>query len=354
MNEEKNRIDALDGIRTFAFLFIIATHTNGFCLRGIGGGIGVPMFIVLSGFLVILPFCKKEEYGYKSLKDVILFYIKKISRIIPLYWLVLFTVYWLDGEKLIGNTNSLIKNMFFISNTGHLWYLQQEMLFYLLTPIIVQICYLLNRKLKINTMLLAFILFVSGILLQLFLTADKIYLFSNGHRQQILIGLFIIGIAFGFFYKTIYKKIKLSKFLSVILDMLILFIIIIAICIAIYYKKYLPEIAKIHVPGWSDPIYGSIFTGILIIISIINSNGIVSKFLSMNIFKLLAKTSYCAYLVHFYMLPYQAFISDNKNFIIITLLSIGLGLISSSTIEPFFPNLLKKITVKIKVNRNKE
>jgi peptidoglycan/LPS O-acetylase OafA/YrhL len=98
--------DVLDGIRGVAILMVVAYHTfytnpgSGALMRTIGGALGtgwmgVPIFFVLSGFLISYPFFRERtvdgkfwyQRGYTS---------RRIGKIIPPFYLsiVIFTLYY--------------------------------------------------------------------------------------------------------------------------------------------------------------------------------------------------------------------------------------------------------------------
>lgn len=103
----------LDGLRFFAALMVILQHTSdykSFAVPGYSdvfrnylselGGYGVTLFFVLSGFLIsYLLFAEKEKNGTVDIKN---FYLRRILRIWPLYFLygilIIFTVDFLFSK----------------------------------------------------------------------------------------------------------------------------------------------------------------------------------------------------------------------------------------------------------------
>ncbi len=100
INQSKNSIQLpnLNGLRFFAALVVLISHVeliksamglnNKFRLmeRLNLGGFGVYFFFVLSGFLITYLLLKeKERYNSISVKD---FYLRRILRIWPLYYLI--------------------------------------------------------------------------------------------------------------------------------------------------------------------------------------------------------------------------------------------------------------------------
>jgi len=100
-------LDVLDGIRGVAILMVVAYHTlytnpeHGYVARTFGyvvrgGWIGVPIFFVLSGFLISFPFFKGRDsdpsfwcprgYGWRRLAKIIPPYYLSIVLFLGFYW----------------------------------------------------------------------------------------------------------------------------------------------------------------------------------------------------------------------------------------------------------------------------
>ena len=80
-------IPELDGVRAIAVLLVITAHMHNRFWDALGGWLGVYIFFVLSGYLITSLALKEEaETGALSLRS---FYIRRIFRIFPLYYLVL-------------------------------------------------------------------------------------------------------------------------------------------------------------------------------------------------------------------------------------------------------------------------
>jgi peptidoglycan/LPS O-acetylase OafA/YrhL len=80
---------ALDALRAFCILIVITVHTydDGRLWRWLGGGQGVTIFFVLSGYLITtLALREERRRGSVSLRA---FYVRRCCRILPLYYLTL-------------------------------------------------------------------------------------------------------------------------------------------------------------------------------------------------------------------------------------------------------------------------
>jgi peptidoglycan/LPS O-acetylase OafA/YrhL len=82
------RFDALDGLRAVAAVIVVFFHFGGPQSRFLSGWIGVHIFFVVSGFLITTLMLREyDRNGRISLRD---FYLRRVFRIMPLYYLVLF------------------------------------------------------------------------------------------------------------------------------------------------------------------------------------------------------------------------------------------------------------------------
>jgi peptidoglycan/LPS O-acetylase OafA/YrhL len=142
---------ALDGLRGLAILLVVVYHNFGFIDVFFFGWLGVDLFFVLSGFLItdiLLRSLGKKDY----LKN---FYIRRILRIFPLYYLclILFLIvvprlnmslnvdYYRDNQVWLW---TYLQNWLFIFKDGgqtqalhHLWSLGVEEQFYLIWPLAI-------------------------------------------------------------------------------------------------------------------------------------------------------------------------------------------------------------------------
>lgn len=139
-------VPALDGLRGVAIALVVAFHYTGFPF---GGGSGVDLFFVLSGFLITTLLIEEmSEAGRISLSG---FYARRARRLLPalIVMLAAFSVISLaKGHDPLGDlgrfgfyTGNITKA--FIAphapDTGlnHLWSLAEEEQFYLVWPLLV-------------------------------------------------------------------------------------------------------------------------------------------------------------------------------------------------------------------------
>jgi len=203
-------IPGLDGIRGVAALMIMFLHfvpnynstAHPFLsiLRKLAiiGQCGVPLFFVLSGFLItrILLYTKNNPDYFKQ------FYLKRVLRIFPLYYLYLvinfFLIPWFTDTP-VPDLNLTWPYYLYLQNIAmtfnwkmfdlpHLWSLAVEEHFYFIWPIVI---YFFSNKLTLKI--------IAGIIIFAFLC--RIYLVS-------------IGIGTYYFTLTTFDSLAIGAFLA--------------------------------------------------------------------------------------------------------------------------------------------
>lgn len=128
------------------------------------GAIGVTCFFVLSGFLI--TWLLLSEGNRKGKIDIRKFYLRRVFRIWPLFFLVLIIAYFILPSHLLYNKEGFILNLFFLTNIAYmleliptlfhpLWSIGVEEQFYLFWPHIFK-----SNKIKVilNSCLLLLVL----------------------------------------------------------------------------------------------------------------------------------------------------------------------------------------------------
>jgi peptidoglycan/LPS O-acetylase OafA/YrhL len=157
---EKRHNHALDGLRFFAFLMVFFFHALQWSRWGNlpfirFGYLGVPIFFVLSGFLIggiLLDLKDKNEPGFGLGAKLKTFYIRRALRIFPVYYLfigILAVLMALSGRSDSVAQESFFWHLSYLTNfrsfavgmdrirEGHFWSLAVEEHFYMLAPLVV-------------------------------------------------------------------------------------------------------------------------------------------------------------------------------------------------------------------------
>lgn len=142
-----NRIGGLDALRGIAVLLVVAAHTVS---RTLGGGVGVTIFFVLSGFLITSLLLKEQRTS--GTLDLRAFYVRRALRLFPALavvlavtpilmalvndprmdqygqWAFVAGLYLMDFARAFGMAETPL---------GHTWSLAVEEQFYLLWPLLL-------------------------------------------------------------------------------------------------------------------------------------------------------------------------------------------------------------------------
>lgn len=211
-NTVRRHYPGLDILRGIAIIMVLFYHNFSVVPLADFGFLGVDLFFILSGFLItdILLFEKNKENFVRN------FYVRRILRIFPVYYLTLFfliyfypfffnTVY--DTQYYRHNQYwfyLFFQNWLFIAKPmektfllNHFWSLAIEEQFYLLWPAVI----LLFRKKQqlLGATLILFVLGFTGRLLLLLLYSSNNYqtLFTFCRFDGILIGCALAVFNFG-------------------------------------------------------------------------------------------------------------------------------------------------------------
>jgi peptidoglycan/LPS O-acetylase OafA/YrhL len=155
----REHLPVLDGVRAIAVMIVIVFHywqrfTYGpYTLVGklaVWGQTGVDLFFVLSGFLItgILLDSKGSKHFLRN------FYVRRILRIFPLYYLTLLAVYVISPLLHLSNWTPWKNSVWFfvylqnipmtfapalVSGPGHFWSLAVEEHYYLVWPFLIML-----------------------------------------------------------------------------------------------------------------------------------------------------------------------------------------------------------------------
>ena len=303
---------AIDIIRIFAFVFIVFLHTlnRQFGVDVWMGGyaiisIGVNLFIMISGYLLL---DKTEE--------AIVFFKKRILNILPLF-LVFNIIYIYFGKIPIM---PILKGK--AISASHFWYIYMILGLYLLTPWLQKVLKYAEKE----TLFVVFLWFLCNILnpyLRYFNLAE--IPFSNFPLTG-FIGYYILG----YFVKKYDNKVKRASFI------LIIVIYALGFLLSFLSTKYVLAVTGKRVSDFFDK----------------NSLGTFIMTLSFFVFwckfnfskrdriiKIVADSTYFAFLVHLIVLYFIIKISDEMIFK--SVMTIGISIILG-----ILYNLLKQINIK--------
>jgi peptidoglycan/LPS O-acetylase OafA/YrhL len=197
------RVPALDGLRGVAILLVVGRHAF---LTPIGGGYGVDLFFVLSGFLITsLLLAERDATGTIGFRH---FYARRARRLVPALTAMLAVYFAIeaaagrasDAARAIAAGGFYTANIFQAfwphvigrSALGPLWSLAQEEQFYLVAPFVLLL--LLSRTSEQTVKRIVFALISVVVVERLVLTridgaSQRIYAGPDTHSDGLLVGM---------------------------------------------------------------------------------------------------------------------------------------------------------------------
>ena len=250
----------LEGLRGIAALIVVFSHASNYFIKrndvqialenlnlynlrenilialfncGQGAGqVGVMIFFALSGFLLVSQFCAEnpQDIDFKT------YYWKRIIRIIPFYYLILFSSMLIEQYTSLivfdVKLNEFIFHILFIQGNSVLWTIGPELLSYLFIPLTI-LLYLRMRSYLLLGYVAAFVVgfytqiaalliinyFLLGQFLALYLNEKPVRQLDRGNALSLLL-LLLIFISFPL-AKSLYSPDQTSGWGSVQLFLII-------------------------------------------------------------------------------------------------------------------------------------
>lgn len=355
--KNKEHLKGLDSLRAIAALIVVWSHIE--FIKGLknipqnnfiffpNAHFSVTLFFVLSGFLITFLLVKEfQKYQTISFKD---FYIRRILRIWPLYYLIILISYFFTEHQISNRTLLLCISIFpnippalksSWEGSPQIWSIGVEEQFYLFWPLFI---YFIIRK-KSSFFIFVFIIIYTA-LPYLFnfinlhcIENEKLYSFTEKFFYHTKFNCMAIGGFFGFnlaFDKKWLSKIYNNTYLTI-------FLIILA---------FGTWFLGIKFGRFTEEIYALLFA--LMILCIVQNKKIN---IDNKITSGLGKISYGIYMYHWLTILFLIKILspiENKDYyemilyISVFTLTIFISWISYNTYENFFLNLKKKYETKL-------
>ncbi|MCH2175605.1 MAG: acyltransferase [Lentisphaeria bacterium] len=290
-------IPEIDSLRFIAIMAVMLYHLNDFLriktMRNISndylgsilkqGSFGVPLFFVISGFVIALPFIKayKKNIPTPSYKQ---FFKRRLTRLEPPFLICMIASYGFlvliknnDFENLLPHflaTITYVHNYIYqkpsLINVVS-WSLEVEFIFYAIAPFMLFIIFKLR-----NLILRQITVIISIVLISLLKLESNFYLFILGHIQYFLCGFLLCDV-----YVNQWKESPKKNFYWDIVGATAW--LLIPLFLMYGYRAFLPAIVLLA--------YSSAFKGKLI-----------SKFFRYAPIYIIGGMCYSIYLWHFYFM----------------------------------------------------
>ena len=297
----------LDGIRAIAALMVVVSHIEyhkvnfgfvrfGFLNISSLGKVGVTIFFALSGFLITyLLLEEKKNFEKVALKD---FYIRRILRIWPLYFLVVLVGFFIYPAQ--GSSTALWYSVFFIPNLAFclsmlpaifdpIWSIGTEEQFYIFHP------HLFKIKKRENILIAFFIVCISIVLLGVIIRNIN---YSNSFLSALskllyyarLDNMMIGAIAAVVYYNTKFPtfRFRFQKLFDLIFIKAVQWLILTAFIVFVYfYITYTIPMGELVIAALAA----------MLIVNLCESQTSILSFDNKNL-RYLGKISYGIYLLH--------------------------------------------------------
>lgn len=302
----------MDILRSAAILLVLVSHGRSFlpAFEGVdqlsnGGYFGVELFFVLSGFLIgkiLIKIFEKENY---SNTDLFTFWKRRWFRTLPNYFLFLILNAFVFSY-FFENTNFEFQYLFFFQNffwpmpqlMGESWSLAIEEWFYIFIPLALLIIKIVNKKIRLQHLILLVIIFSSIRYVYVFTSSDTALQWDLNIRKivmfrldSLLFGVIMAYLSYNyaaFFFRI--RKITLCAGL-----------ILLAFCVYVYSNLNLNTKLPMTV------LFSLTSLGFACLLPFFEHVQLSKKSI-VKVFTVTSKISYSLYLIHFsFAVPYISF-----------------------------------------------
>ena len=326
------------GLRTFAISMVIACHV-GF-LAPSSGGIGNKIFFTLSGFLAYFSLLNID-----NIRGIIPYWWRKIIRIIPAFYILIILVAIAFPQCISAmnftTENSLILNMFFVKSYAHLWFLQQIMLMYLVSPLFMYLVKLISYvmvkdkihsqhmdiKLAGSKIVSAALIFMIAVLEKRYFTSEVFSLSGTNNHGQFAIWMFLLGFSCALVYDAC-RQVKVlhlffsNKAMSIVANGYVISFIAVMLIMVVpsVHDRYIGIAVLLE----SESLR-SILSCIAIFLLAVTPDNFLKKILDNRLFQLISDCSFEIYIIHFFIIPCFTGLASWRLFVAVYVFSLCVG-----------------------------
>ncbi|MEO0367502.1 MAG: acyltransferase [Pseudomonadota bacterium] len=183
----------INGLRGLAAVLVLLSHSApGWANLQLGIGI----LFLLSGYLLTRPFTLNQGKIF-SMAEIETFWLKRIKRILPMYFFFVFLSYGLSLEL-----ETLARHLLFIEAGGHLWPMTQIFVFYLLLPFI----WIITARANSYSNWAPLLLLAVGASVWYALFEDWRPFFNGVYHHQFYLDVFMLGVFAAYLQTNVISK----------------------------------------------------------------------------------------------------------------------------------------------------
>jgi peptidoglycan/LPS O-acetylase OafA/YrhL len=322
-NTDRQRIylPSLEGIRGYAFLVVFFAHYFPFDMPIASSKpwltplvlvtkiawIGVPIFFVLSGYLIGgILYDTRDRVGFFRV-----FYCRRILRVFPVYYLTLLAIAIWESMHGIPLTLVFFRHFFYIQNlfagmdnsfappfnqTGHFWSLAVEEQFYLLWPLVVWLCRSRRSLLRVTWILIVLCCVVRFSAAWMHLSPQSCYFMTPTRVDAILLGVVLALIRHDRIYKQMEPFAKYVAMAGIAVVMALATMSSIPLGLPFTYTRVAFEIPLVNIVATA------------IIVAVLEEKSLLNNLCSLRWISWLGSLSYGLYVFHF---VYQDWFRDS-------------------------------------------
>lgn len=271
--------DAVNGIRGLAALLVLFSHAApGFEAVNMG----IALLFVISGFLLSKPFVLDSQRIY-SWQNIERYLVKRIKRILPMYYTFIFITYGLAYEF-----DTVMRNMLFVEASGHLWPMTQIFTFYMCLPLVLLLTSWLWRQ---QRWLPVLALAVLAVVWHQYFSDWRPY-YNGRFFKEFYLYAFVLGVAGAYLHFDIMNRPN-KGILGVLGPWLLLVLTVVAIAWS----------APVQPPGWAHllikPFFAKCVVSLIIIVLFLQFADSWAKHILANpVFKSVGVIGFSFYLLH--------------------------------------------------------
>lgn len=275
----------LDGVRALGALLVITQHV--FHSRPVYGMMGIWLFFVMSGLALSQNwYSSKIRLGWHFCG---IFLLRRALRIVPMYVLAVFIMAWIYPR----DANWIMMHLTFQWSEYTLWTIKQELLFYLVLPLLM-----LPRQYGASAGFTAFFTFAVAIIASQTLSSDVLdmgtWLTNLKGHVPFYLGTFAMGLAAGSFMHTSLAQ-KILQRMSRVAPETSVSVLLLATA-ALYYV-YPPQTAEKPF-AWETHLPWAILSALFLLHLLMRPDGVVARILSCRPMRAIGVVSFSYYLLH--------------------------------------------------------
>lgn len=292
---EGANIDALDGARGLALLLVVVGHAQAFGMTR-HGVMGVWLFFTLSAFLLLGPFVADPQRIRRG--RALRHYAKRrVQRILPTYYFILLATFVLTQWDL----ERLVEHLLFLRGDNVFWTIPQEMLFYVILPLIPAAhLWLFRGSLPWTAGALAVLATVANLGLD-----EKVFAMEGGGtRLRFHLGVFLSGASAAYLvawprFRTLLRTPVVSRLLDAAGFVVLLWMFLAAPYFHEHWYGELPGFSSLHpMFAWTYRGTSGVLSALLVVAAVAIPNGALGRLLSWRPLRLLGIVSFSFYLIH--------------------------------------------------------